>query len=101
MWVAPFVANNTKYPQEGIAFHAMCKVFNRVRNRIKMNEPFEAIDYEHTNVTYNLEYEGIFIFGGKRQNGVCTNELKILSINQEPLYWVTPVTSGQPPMPRC
>jgi hypothetical protein len=80
MWVAPFVANNTKYPQEGIAFHAMCKVFNQIRTKIQLKKPFEEFDDPKV-FKYHLEYEGIFIFGGKRQNGVCTNELKMLSIN--------------------
>jgi len=42
----------------------------------------------------------VFCFGGKKENGKVTNELKILRIDVREFFWVVPKTKGMPPLPR-
>ena len=48
-----------------------------------------------------LLYEGIFLFGGKKFNGKCSNELKMIDTERSPLRWIKPKTKGMPPSARC
>ena len=67
-----------------------------------MYKPLEKLYDDRTKVdSFSLIYEGIFVFGGKKSNGKCTNELKMIDIQQQPLQWITPKTKGLPPSARC
>jgi len=44
--------------------------------------------------------QGIYCFGGKKENGLCTNELKILNVSKKKYVWSVVKTKGMPPLPR-
>lgn len=48
-----------------------------------------------------IKEEGIYIFGGKHQNGHYNKKLYILKTGETHLSWKVAETSGKRPLPRC
>lgn len=80
----------------GLAFHTACPIFHPERSKVEL---YRAAGHPLPYSSYIRE-EGMYVFGGKTENGEITNTLKVLKIFEKHLKWVTPLTSGVPPSPR-
>lgn len=50
--------------------------------------------------TSKVKHEGVYFFGGKKEDGFSSNQLHILRVGIKPLQWFQPETKGQTPLPR-
>ena len=84
------------HDETGIAFHTACEVFHPDRKKFELFK-----NPEQPNAANPLiKEEGIYVFGGKTEDGVAVNTLKVLKVFGKRLKWVTLQTTGQAPLPR-
>lgn len=96
---------------QGIAYHACVAVYEKYKVYNKTGSKYEDLsNYTFLNQQSNLKkseyvklfkYQGIFCFGGKKEDGSCTNELKVLDISGKTTWlWQKVRANGKPPAPR-
>ena len=105
-----------KFP-EGLAFHKICAVYDTINLYNRVTEAYEDITNPNflqwkqrkhqrdlTNKKEDIKHiypkQGVYCFGGKKENGKVTNEMKILRVDVRDYYWIIPKTKGMPPLPR-
>jgi len=81
MWSQIFPSGNREFGQ---AYHTMCACFNDKKDRIKK----KAVE------------EGLYVFGGKDQEGKILSSLKYLALNGKDGQWKYPSIKGTPPAAR-
>lgn len=55
---------------------------------------------ENKGIPKKIRIEGIYMFGGVDEQGIFSNELRILKIGKRPCEWVNPKVTGKPPIGR-
>ena len=91
-------------------YHSSCLVLSQehIRKGSKLNIYKNLVKLEEEEVNNNLgkesfeiKYEGIYIFGGMDENLVESNSFFILHCFRNPLVFFEPKMKGAPPSPRC
>jgi len=105
VWVERF--ENTKAP--ALAYSASCVVISKEKmellNELKSFGAFEVpevvkIQERERRRTKVIKYEGVYIFGGKTEDGDYSSKLGVIRIGRYPLEYSELQCTGKPPSPR-
>jgi len=112
--ITPVLSNEVE-EDYGIAFHTACMIYDSIllldrttdRKEEVVNPKFQKwriIEEKKKKTVSNLDHiikiQGIYVFGGKKENGSASNTLKVLKIDTKKYMWVQPTTKGIPPLAR-
>ncbi|CAD8086895.1 unnamed protein product [Paramecium sonneborni] len=83
---------------EGVSDAASASLFN---GEIKMENPYFTYDCNKKKGKYpTVNQEGIYVFGGRIQNGDASNDLRVIQFGFKPIRIIKLKTKGQAPIPR-
>ncbi|CAD8174604.1 unnamed protein product [Paramecium octaurelia] len=83
---------------EGVSDAASASLFN---GEVKMENPYFSYECNKKKVKYpNVTQEGIYVFGGRMQNGEATNDLRVIQFGFKPIRIIKLKTKGQVPVAR-
>ncbi|CAD8167232.1 unnamed protein product [Paramecium octaurelia] len=83
---------------EGVSDAASAALFN---GEVKMENPYFSYECnKKKGKCPTVNQEGIYIFGGKTQNGEATNDLRVIQFGFKPIRIVKLKTKGQVPIAR-
>lgn len=69
---------------EGIAFHTACAIVHPERDHYDL---YKLPDFNPIHKSYIIKEEGVYVFGGKNEEGKARGDLKILKIGK--MYYHT------------
>ncbi|KAL4486350.1 hypothetical protein ABPG72_007136 [Tetrahymena utriculariae] len=82
--------------EEGLAFSACCAVFKNETKIENMYLPFEKTQTKNKGINQSF-LQGIYVFGGRQENGDALNNLRVLQVGRKPLKWIDPEFTGKQP----
>ncbi|EAR84527.1 kelch motif protein (macronuclear) [Tetrahymena thermophila SB210] len=82
---------------DGIAFSACCSVFKNETKIENLYLPFEKAQAKQNKGINQSYLQGIYVFGGRQENGDALNNLRVLQLGRKPLKWIDLEFTGQQP----
>ena len=96
-WIQTKFTNGAYLPK--IYYHSSAQVFppqKKYHPKFSLFKIFSKVGAFNS----NIQYEGIYLFGGQNEYGHCTNDVYVIQ-RGKPLSIVKPDIQGEGPKPRC